>query len=69
MIDVHEYYTCINKDLKVSSRGNKTSVELLTGLVPKDDVVWLGVDAEMKELSNEEVLAEMPALHDALEGL
>ena len=29
---------CLNKTLTVSSRGNKTPVELMTGLQPKDAV-------------------------------
>ena len=63
---------CINKDLKVSSRGNKTPMQLLTGLVPKngiDHILWLGVDAGVKTVTSEEVLREMPAVHDALEEL
>jgi transposase InsO family protein len=63
---------CINKNLRVSSRGDKTPMQLLTGLTPKngiDHIAWLGVDAELQQLTEAEVLAEMDDVHDALEDL
>ena len=63
----------LNKVLRVSSRGNKTPMQLLTGLTPEGAVAhiaWLGVDAVIGEPVPSEVLEQnMQGLHDALEGL
>ena len=63
----------LNKVLRVSSRGNKTPMQLLTGLVPEGGVshiAWLGVDATIAQpVPAAEVEANMHEMHDALEGL
>ena len=63
----------LNKVLRVSSRGDKTPMQLLTGLTPEGAVAhmaWLGVDAVIGESVPSEVLEEnMQELHDALEEL
>ena len=63
---------CVNKVLKVSSRGGKTPMELLTGLKPKsgvDFVAWLGVDAKVGSVTEQEMMENLDGMHDALEGL
>ena len=63
----------LNKVLRVSSRGDKTPMQLLTGLTPEGAVAhiaWLGVDAVIGEPVPSELLEQnMQELHDALGGL
>ena len=59
--------------LRVSSRGNKTPMQLLTGLVPEgaiSHIAWLGVRTEIDDpVSSEQIEQHMHELHDGLEGL
>lgn len=63
----------LNKTLKVSSRGNKTPMEILTGLPPKAalrHIVWRGVEADVAEgVPHQEFLRALAGMHEALEGL
>ena len=62
-----------NKLLRVTARGNKTPMQLLTGMVPEGAVAhiaWLGVDAKVAAtVTSAQIADNMKELHDALEGL
>ena len=62
-----------NKAMRVSSRGGKTPMQLLTGLVPEgavSHIAWMGVDARIAApVQSAEVEANMQGLHTAMEGL
>ena len=64
---------CLNKVMRVSSRGNKTPMQLLTGLVPEGaiaHIAWLGIRAEIGDpVPSEEIERHMQGLHEGLEGL
>lgn len=64
---------CLNKVLRVSSRGDKTPTELLLGRAAKSAVhhiVWMGVQADMAEgVSPVEVAENLEGVHAAMEGL
>ena len=65
---------CLNKHMPVSSRDNRTPMELLTGLAPKtaiDQIAWLGVDAKVTSIniSNQQLRASLADVHKALRGL
>ena len=63
---------CANKTLKVQSRGDKTPMELLTGLQPKtglDSVAWLGVEATVGTVTHAQLMANFADLHKHMEGL
>ena len=63
---------CINKQMKVSSRGNRTPLELVTGLTEDtgaDYVAWMGPKAALGRITRQEMEASMQGLHDALEGI
>jgi hypothetical protein len=64
---------CINKVLKVSLRGGRTPMELLTGLAPKSGVAhiaWLGVAADVATaIPESEVEHALTNMHTALKEL
>ena len=63
---------CLNKQLPVSSRDNRTPMELLTGLAPRtaiQHIAWLGVEAvQAAPISDEELRAPLANVHEAMRG-
>ena len=64
---------CLNKQMPISSRDNRTPMELLTGLAPKSaikHIAWLGVDAVTgADVSDEALRAPLADIHDAMRDL
>ena len=64
---------CMNKRMPVSSRDNRTPMELLTGLAPKSaikHIAWLGVNAvEGINIPDEQLRESLTGMHEAMRGL
>ena len=60
----------LNKYMRISSRGNKTPIELLTALVAADGVeqiVWMGYDAvEAKGIPTKDIMDAFATAHEKL---
>ena len=64
---------CMNKRIPVSSRDNRTPIELLTGLAPKSaikHIAWLGVDATTGiDIPDEVIRTDLNNVHEELRNL
>ena len=64
---------CMNKRIPISSRDNRTPIELLTGLAPKSaikHIAWLGVDATTGiDIPDDVIRTDLNNVHEELRKL